>query len=67
MPPSKYTPDEIRKSMLLPLIKKALMEGIGDRGLNQSLLYVFAPDENISALPPKFLNKIESSSNEKES
>ena len=30
-PPSGYAPDEIRKSMFLPLMKKALMGGRGGR------------------------------------
>ena len=33
-PPSRYAPDEIRDSIFLPLMKKALMEGIGGRRQN---------------------------------
>ena len=37
MGPSIYNPDEIWNSMFLPLMKKALMGGIGGRSQNTSL------------------------------
>ena len=37
-PPSKYASGEIQNSMFLPLMRKALMGGIGGRRQNLSLL-----------------------------
>ena len=47
MPPSKYAPDELQKSIFLPLMKKALMGDIGGQTLK---LRYSAADKNISAL-----------------